>query len=53
MKNDKNRKKGGVTPIFTNIAILDDTSRTADTNAAIPSEQAVKEAKDWVDYNKK
>ncbi len=27
--------------------------RAKDTNAAIPSRENVKEAKDWVDFNKK
>ena len=40
-------------PTFENLAISDDSEgRDPGTNAAIPSDQAVAQAKEWVDENR-
>jgi len=40
------------TPVFETLAILDETGRDADTNVAVPSEDAIEQAKGWVDENR-
>lgn len=49
----KNNLQKDFVPVFETMAILDETESTPVTNIAIPSEEAVKDAKDWVDHNEK
>ncbi|MCL2568334.1 MAG: DUF3787 domain-containing protein [Oscillospiraceae bacterium] len=54
MKERKTRKKDEVVPLYTTYALSDVEVRNPVTNAAVrPTEIGVKEAKDWVDHNKK
>jgi|GEM_PF-2285292 len=46
-------KKRIQNPTFETLAILDRTHTEPGTNVSVPSEQAVVDAKAWVDYNKK
>ena len=46
-------KKHPHNPTFETLAILDRTHTEPVTNVSMPSEQAIIDAKDWVDYNKK
>lgn len=39
--------------LFTTLAITEDYKREPEMNMPIPSDFNVKEAKDWVDHNKK
>ena len=41
------------TKVFETLAITEAERKTRNSRAAIPSEFNVKEAKDWVDHNKK
>lgn len=38
---------------FETFPLAEDSEREPETNETIPSESAVKEAKDWVDFNEK
>ena len=49
----KNKNNKSVNPVFETYAILDHSHRDKTTNVCIPSEQAVSDAKDWVDLNEK
>lgn len=50
--NNKTKKEKTV-PAFQTFALVDTKSIDPATNVSIPSEDNVKEAKDWVDYNQK
>jgi len=52
MKKQPHQKRKPV-PVFETLAILDRTNIEPVTNVSIPSDQAVSDAKDWVDHNKK
>ncbi|GHU60569.1 hypothetical protein FACS1894171_2190 [Clostridia bacterium] len=49
MTKDKKDKNGG----FSTLAAVQPDSRQEKTNVAQPSEENVKEARDWVNHNKK
>ena len=53
MKSNKKKKKA-LRPIaqYKTYALADDSKHNDIINAAVPSEESVKSAKDWVDYNK-
>jgi len=45
--------KKDISPAFKTLAITEPDKRTERSRVSIPSERAVKEAKDWVDHNEK
>ncbi len=49
MPKNKKDKNGG----FATLAITQPDSRQKDTNMAQPDDENVKEARDWVNHNKK
>jgi len=49
-KKNRNLKEGE--PPYKTHALADDSTRDPDTNAAIPSESAVRQARDWSIENK-
>lgn len=51
--NSELNKKKDYVPVFETLAILDESDSTPVTNISLPSEEAVKDAKDWVDNNEK
>ena len=53
MKHHKSRKKDRVQPLYTTYALADVDEVDPATNVGKPTELGVKEAKDWVDHNKK
>jgi hypothetical protein len=48
---DKKTNKKYNASVFETLAILDDTHTDPVTGAAVPSDEMVKQAKDWVDEN--
>lgn len=52
-KNSKLNQQGDFVPVYETLAILDETESTPVTNISLPSAEAVKDAKDWVDHNEK
>ena len=47
------QNKKGITPEYETLALADSKKKDNKTNMSIPSLDAVKEAKDWVDNNPK
>ncbi len=52
MNHYKKSSKQKITKVFETNPITQAEKREPQSNAAIPSEMDVKEAKDWVDFNK-
>ena len=52
MKHRKPRKKDQIEPLFQTLSIADVQEVSPESGTSIPSEQAVINAKDWVDDNK-
>lgn len=50
-KHSDNIQKDGFVPPYATQAITEDHAQDPETNAAIPSEEAIDAAKDWVDQN--
>jgi hypothetical protein len=48
---DKSKKEKHNASVFETLAILDNTSTDPETGVARPSDESVKQAKDWVDEN--
>ncbi len=42
-----------VTPLYETLAILESHRKVEDSQVSVPSLRNVKEAKDWVDHNRK
>ena len=53
MKQRHSRKKDQVQPLYTTYALADVAEVDPVTGVGKPTELGVKEAKDWVDHNKK
>ena len=53
MSGVTDKKNKNLTPEFETLAITDSTDKVPVTNVVIPSEQAIEDAKDWVDSNQK
>jgi hypothetical protein len=65
MKNEKDKRQnksdqsdtdaviGQIHGAFATLAVTDTTDRFEDTNVARPSDENVKEGREWVNYNKK
>jgi len=53
MKKRNQRKKNQIEPLFQTLSIADVEHVSPESGTSIPSEQAVIDAKDWVDDNKK
>ena len=53
MKQRKPRKKDQIEPLFQTLSIADVEQISPQSGTTIPSEQAVINAKDWVDDNQK
>ena len=53
MKKRKARKKDMLEPLFQTLSIADVEKVSPESGTSIPSEQAVIDAKNWVDDNKK
>ena len=53
MKERQSRKKDKVQPLYATYALADVDEVDPVTGVGTPTELGVKEAKDWVDHNKK
>jgi len=53
MKKRKERKKNQIEPLFQTLSIADVEHVSPESGTSIPSEQAVIDAKNWVDDNQK
>lgn len=50
---DNKKKDGKIEPVFSTLAITDGHAKAFESKVSLPSQEAVDDAKKWVDHNEK